>query len=80
MKDPQKETESTEQQKTDQAVEIAEMELLEAELTVEPVESLGDILSRMIQEALEAHKRNGNPVAEWQDGKIVILPADDSKG
>jgi hypothetical protein len=29
-----------------------------------------------IREALLMHKRLGNPVASWKDGKVVLIPAD----
>jgi hypothetical protein len=30
-----------------------------------------------IHEALLCHKRAGNPVASWKDGKIVWIPSED---
>jgi hypothetical protein len=29
-----------------------------------------------VREALLMHKRLGNPVATWHDGKVVLVPAD----
>ena len=29
-----------------------------------------------VRDALLMHKRLGNPVAAWQDGKVVWIPAD----
>jgi len=29
-----------------------------------------------VREALLMHKRLGNPVAAWQDGRVVWIPAD----
>jgi hypothetical protein len=29
-----------------------------------------------VRDALLMHKRLGNPVATWQDGKVVLIPAD----
>ncbi len=29
-----------------------------------------------VREALLYHKRNGNPIADWRDGKVVWIPAD----
>lgn len=33
-------------------------------------------LKDAVREALLYHKRNGNPIADWQDGKVVWIPAD----
>jgi hypothetical protein len=30
-----------------------------------------------VREALLDHKRAGNPVAVWRDGKVVIVPPDE---
>lgn len=35
-------------------------------------EAIGDA----VEEALRMHKRAGNPVCEWRDGKVVWIPAD----
>ncbi|HVZ31771.1 MAG TPA: hypothetical protein VG963_05055 [Polyangiaceae bacterium] len=29
---------------------------------------------RAIQEAVRDHKRAGNPIAEWRDGRVVLVP------
>lgn len=29
-----------------------------------------------VHDALLMHKRLGNPVASWQDGKVVLIPPD----
>ncbi len=29
-----------------------------------------------VREALLKHKRLGNPVARWQDGRVIWIPAD----
>jgi hypothetical protein len=34
-------------------------------------------LKRAVHAALLEHKRAGNPVAVWQDGKVVILQPDE---
>ena len=48
-----------------------------------PYERLGDIeaiersMARAVSAALLQHKRAGNPICEWRDGKVVwIAPAD----
>lgn len=34
-------------------------------------------LRRAVRAALLEHKRAGNPVASWKDGKVVIIPAEE---
>ena len=34
-------------------------------------------LRRAARSALLEHKRAGNPVASWEDGKVVITPAEE---
>lgn len=34
-------------------------------------------LRRAARSALLEHKRAGNPVASWEDGKVVIIPAEE---
>ena len=34
-------------------------------------------LSKAINEALLQHKKAGNPVVSWEDGKIVLIQPDD---
>lgn len=36
-----------------------------------------DALRRATRSALLEHKRAGNPVASWKDGKVVIIPAEE---
>jgi len=36
-----------------------------------PVE---EVLRRAVRHALLVHKRAGNPIAEWRDGQVVIIP------
>ena len=35
------------------------------------------VLQRAVREALLFHKRIGNPIAVWQDDKVVILQPDE---
>lgn len=35
--------------------------------------AIRDILEQAVIQALIEHKRAGNPVASWQDGRVVIL-------
>ena len=34
-------------------------------------------MKKAVQEALRQHKKAGNPVAEWRDGKIVLIKPED---
>jgi hypothetical protein len=29
---------------------------------------------RAVEEAVRDHKRAGNPIAEWQNGRVVLVP------
>jgi len=32
---------------------------------------------RAVWEAIARHKRAGNPIAVWRDGRVVLIPADE---
>ena len=34
-------------------------------------------MNEAVRHALLTHKRAGHPVASWQDGKVVIIPAEE---
>ena len=34
------------------------------------VDAIGDA----VQEAIRDHKRAGNPIAEWREGRVVLVP------
>ncbi len=34
-------------------------------------------LAEAVREALLQHKRAGNPIAVWEDGRVVWIPADE---
>ncbi len=38
---------------------------------------IGEVLQRAVREALLMHKRLGNPIATWKDGKVVIIPPEE---
>jgi len=40
-------------------------------------EEVERVLGRAVRQALQMHKRAGNPVAGWRDGKVVIIPAEE---
>jgi len=33
-----------------------------------------DEAGRAVEEAVRDHKRAGNPIAEWRDGRVVLVP------
>jgi len=35
------------------------------------------VLQRAVHDALRMHKRIGNPIATWKDGKVVIVPPEE---
>lgn len=37
------------------------------------VEAIGDT----VQAAIRDHKRAGNPIAEWRDGRVVVVPPEE---
>jgi hypothetical protein len=43
----------------------------------EDKEKITKALSKAVKEALLQHKRAGNPVASWKDGKIIWIQPDD---
>jgi hypothetical protein len=40
-------------------------------------EEIGRVLQLAVREALIMHKRIGNPIATWKDGKVVIVPPEE---
>ncbi len=40
-------------------------------------EQIQEALQLALQHALLMHKRAGNPIASWQDGKVVIIQPED---
>jgi len=40
-------------------------------------EEIGRVLQLAVREALIMHKRIGNPIATWKNGKVVIVPPDE---
>jgi hypothetical protein len=43
----------------------------------EQAEAIERILQAGVQQALSIHKRLGNPIAVWKDGKVVIVPPEE---
>jgi hypothetical protein len=34
-------------------------------------------LKEAVAEAIAEHKRRGNPIAIWRDGKVIVIPAEE---
>jgi hypothetical protein len=47
------------------------------EINVVQGEPVVAALRRATRRALLEHKRAGNPIAAWKDGKVVIIPAEE---
>ena len=43
----------------------------------EHAKDIEKILQRAVNHALLMHKRLGNPIAIWKDGKVVIVPPEE---
>ena len=41
------------------------------------MEALDAAVQRAVRKALLVHKKLGNPVATWKDGKVVWIPPDE---
>jgi hypothetical protein len=39
--------------------------------------AVDDAMNAAMRHALLTHKRAGNPIASWKDGKVVVIPADE---
>jgi hypothetical protein len=46
-------------------------------LTPENDHRLEQALRRAVRAALLEHKRAGNPVASWKDGRVVLIPPEE---
>jgi hypothetical protein len=44
---------------------------------VQDVEKMIAEMRAAVQEALARHKRLGNSIAVWRDGRVVVLPPDE---
>ena len=43
----------------------------------EQAEAIERILQAAVQQTLSIHKRLGNPIAVWKDGKVAIIPPEE---
>ena len=39
-----------------------------------------EAVGRAVEEAIRDHKRAGNPIAEWRDGQVVLIPPEEIEG
>ncbi len=46
------------------------------ELLIEHGKDIEEILRHAVRQALLEHKRKGNPIASWKDGKVVLISPD----
>jgi hypothetical protein len=44
-------------------------------LLIAEEEAVDKAVRKAVRHALLAHKRAGNPIASWQGGKVVMIPA-----
>jgi hypothetical protein len=47
------------------------------DLLIAEEEAVDAAVQRAVRHALLMHKRAGNPVASWEDGRVVIIPAEE---
>jgi hypothetical protein len=46
-------------------------------LLVAEEKAVDEAVQKAVRHALLIHKRAGNPIASWKDGKVVIIPAEE---
>jgi ABC-type proline/glycine betaine transport system ATPase subunit len=51
--------------------------LLTNDYFAEHAKDIEKVLRRAVNHALLMHKRLGNPIAIWKDGKVVIVPPEE---
>lgn len=57
--------------------EINDKIKLSKRLFVEHGKAIEAVLQKGVDQALLIHKRLGNPIATWKDGKVVIVPPEE---
>lgn len=62
---------------TDKAMSKREQVLLTNDYVSKQAIEIGEVLQRAVNHALLMHKRLGNPIATWKDGKVVIVPPEE---
>jgi hypothetical protein len=56
---------------------MSETKPILTEFFTEHAKDIEKILQRAVNHALLMHKQLGNPIATWQDGKVVIVPPEE---
>ena len=46
-------------------------------LLIAEEKAVDEAMRKAMRHALLTHKRAGNPIASWKDGKVVIIPAEE---
>ena len=46
------------------------------DLLIAEEKAVDEAVNKAVRHALLAHKRAGNPVASWENGKVVLIPAE----
>jgi hypothetical protein len=62
---------------TDKAMSKREQVLFTNDYVFKQAIEIGEVLQRAVNHALRMHKRLGNPIATWKDGKVVIVPPEE---
>lgn len=47
------------------------------DLFIAEEKAVDEAVQRAVRHALLSHKRAGNSIASWKDGKVVIIPAEE---
>jgi len=47
------------------------------DLFITHAEALVPVLQEAVRQALLEHKRAGNPIASWKDGKVIMIPPEE---
>ena len=50
---------------------------LEATADEELQDRMVEAAGRAVEEAIQDHKRAGNPIAVWKDGRVVLIPPEE---
>ena len=51
--------------------------IITSDYFAEHAKDIEKVLQRAVNHALLVHKRLGNPIATWKDGKVVIVPSEE---
>lgn len=56
---------------------MAEKIKLSSDLFLTHAKTIQEVLGKAVREALLMHKRAGNPIAVWKDGKVMLIPPEE---